>query len=90
MDMQVLLRVGNETRVGLLSSRDPETHDSYVSIEPQTGATFSARKRLQLNVFLLKQRYQTLYPNLTSTMLPVFWLNEGATLNKYQETSLTK
>jgi hypothetical protein len=45
---------GNQLSIAL----DPNQadHDSYLDIEPLTGRTFAARKRLQLGVYLNRQR----------------------------------
>lgn len=55
-----------------------EEHETYLDIEPNTGVTFRAAKRIQAN-FPLKQ-YSNLpaYKNIPDVILPVFWVNESA------------
>jgi len=53
-------------------------HDTYLDIEPRTGAVLGAAKRLQLNAYLFD--LFLLYPNVTNVYMPVFWAEESGTL----------
>lgn len=53
-------------------------HETYLDIEPNTGVTFRAAKRIQLNIVL--RRYSNLpsFMNVPDVILPVLWVNESA------------
>jgi len=66
----------SESVLGLSANR--EKHDTYLDIEPRTGAVLGAAKRLQLNAYLFD--LFLLYPNVTNVYMPVFWAEESGTL----------
>ena len=53
-----------------------EKHGTYLDIEPLSGTTMKARKRLQVNVHV-KPRLLT-YQDLIEAFVPVMWVEEGA------------
>lgn len=55
---------------------DLHKHGIFVDVEPITGATMRAAKRLQLVVQYGENGKQTLQPKVTPTFLPVFWVEE--------------
>ncbi|KAL6076966.1 CD36 [Balamuthia mandrillaris] len=59
----------------------PEKHAVYIRIEPRTGFTMDARKRLQLNVQLVPSKYSVYHQNTPEVFLPVYWADEGSTIN---------
>eukprot|EP00455_Lapot_gusevi_P016383 TRINITY_DN18443_c0_g1_i7.p1 TRINITY_DN18443_c0_g1~~TRINITY_DN18443_c0_g1_i7.p1 ORF type:complete len:297 (-),score=125.38 TRINITY_DN18443_c0_g1_i7:27-917(-) len=66
-------------------SPNSELHDTFLSVEPLTGTTMRARKRLQLNVKVSPVYIQdpassfntTWLPFLTEFMFPTCWIEEG-------------
>lgn len=58
-----------------------EEHGTYLDVEPQSGATFKAAKRLQANAHLLKDESFTELANVNDVIFPVLWLNESVTLD---------
>lgn len=55
-----------------------EEHDTYVDVEPNTGVSFAAMKRIQISMPL--RRYADLpeLVNVQEVILPMLWLNESA------------
>ncbi|XP_060583637.1 lysosome membrane protein 2-like [Ruditapes philippinarum] len=62
-------------------SPNEEEHNTVIDLEPYTGLVLNAAKRLQINVYLepLANISETL--NIKPVFLPVFWLNESATID---------
>jgi hypothetical protein len=54
---------------------DPERHDLWLGVEPISGITMAAAKRLQMSSEY-DGRYPELDPGLVRTILPVFWAEE--------------
>lgn len=54
-----------------------EEHETYLDIEPTTGVTFRAAKRIQVNIPV--RRYSDLpsFRKVPSVILPVLWVNES-------------
>jgi len=59
-------------------SPDRTKHDTTIYVEPITGTTMKAAKRLQLNVMV--QDVMLLYPNMELTYIPVAWIEDSATI----------
>jgi len=55
-------------------------HETVLDIEPTTGATFNAKKRLQLNLYI--RPILLLYPNLPEVYCPMVWIEEGGTITE--------
>ncbi|KAK7079347.1 hypothetical protein SK128_013894 [Halocaridina rubra] len=55
-----------------------EEHETYLDIEPNTGVTFRAAKRIQVNMPL--RRYSNLpsFRNVPDVIIPILWVNESA------------
>eukprot|EP01114_Cavostelium_apophysatum_P019551 TRINITY_DN6337_c0_g1_i1.p1 TRINITY_DN6337_c0_g1~~TRINITY_DN6337_c0_g1_i1.p1 ORF type:complete len:506 (+),score=96.29 TRINITY_DN6337_c0_g1_i1:35-1552(+) len=65
-----------EAVVGMAPNRT--LHDINIDVEPITGKTMSAQKRLQVNVKV--DPVVLLYQNITETYVPVVWIEEIATI----------
>jgi len=62
---------------------DRSKHDTVIYVEPNVGQSFSAYKRLQLNVRLFPD--PLLYPNLnTEYLVPIVWVEEGGEMTDQQ------
>ncbi|XP_041981607.1 sensory neuron membrane protein 1-like [Aricia agestis] len=59
-----------------------EDHEIYIDFEPVSGTPMVAKQRVQLNINLLKTDKVEQCANLTNTLVPLFWLEEGLALNK--------
>lgn len=72
--------LGNETDVNNIGGLKPikEHHQTYLDIEPNTGVTFRAHKRIQINVPLRRFRHARGLRNVTEVIFPILWLNESA------------
>ncbi|MCY3415128.1 MAG: hypothetical protein INQ03_25980 [Candidatus Heimdallarchaeota archaeon] len=55
-------------------------HDTYLSVEPTSGAVFDARKRLQINLDVTPSNFFT--TTVYDAFVPVIWIEEGATIPK--------
>eukprot|EP01104_Vermistella_antarctica_P017998 TRINITY_DN6538_c0_g1_i1.p1 TRINITY_DN6538_c0_g1~~TRINITY_DN6538_c0_g1_i1.p1 ORF type:complete len:578 (+),score=110.87 TRINITY_DN6538_c0_g1_i1:159-1892(+) len=69
-----------------ISPPNATIHDTFLDVEPNTGLVMNAAKRLQMNVMV--QPLLLLYPNITTTYVPVFWVQEGGALNEDQASAL--
>ena len=56
---------------------DPARHDLWLGVEPITGITMAAAKRLQVSS-AFDARYPAFDPAVTPTILPIFWAEEVA------------
>ena len=62
-----------------MDSADAEKHDTVVDVEPTTGATMNAKKRLQVCIGVTNTSdYFT--ENVTKNLIPLMWIEEGATI----------
>ncbi|XP_058117793.1 sensory neuron membrane protein 1 [Anopheles ziemanni] len=59
-----------------------EKHDVYIHFELFTGSPVSAAKRLQFSMDLGPIHNHDLFGQLPQVILPMFWAEEGASLNK--------
>lgn len=55
-----------------------EEHETYLDVEPTTGVTMRAAKRIQVNMPL--RRYSNLpsFRNVSDVIFPILWVNESA------------
>lgn len=53
-------------------------HETYLDIEPNTGVTFRAAKRIQINMPLHRYGNLPAYQNVPDVIIPVLWVNESA------------
>lgn len=53
-------------------------HETYLDIEPNTGVTFRAAKRIQANIPIKRYGDLPAYRNIPEVIVPVFWVNESA------------
>ncbi|XP_023349462.1 lysosome membrane protein 2 isoform X2 [Eurytemora carolleeae] len=60
---------------------NPDLHTTFLNIEPLTGVSLDAHKRIQVNVPLKQNDAMTLLKNVREAIFPVVWVDEGATLD---------
>lgn len=53
-------------------------HETFLDIEPNTGVTFRAAKRIQANIPLKRYGDMPSFRDIPELVLPVFWVNESA------------
>ncbi|KXZ42318.1 hypothetical protein GPECTOR_162g133 [Gonium pectorale] len=64
---------------------DLPTHATFIDVEPNTGITMRAAKRLQLSSEITDSARATLEPGLrNATILPVFWAEEASQISPEQ------
>ncbi|XP_053671092.1 sensory neuron membrane protein 1 [Anopheles nili] len=61
---------------------DKDAHDVYIHFELFTGSPVSAAKRLQFSMEFAPIRDHEVFGQLREVILPMFWVEEGASLNK--------
>lgn len=66
---------------------NPEIHDSYIRIEPISGAAIDFRKSLQLNIELIPEMFDLFHPNTPALFLPVYYKEETSTMTSEQANS---
>ncbi|CAG9762361.1 unnamed protein product [Ceutorhynchus assimilis] len=59
-----------------------EKHEIRILFETMTGSPLHARKRLQFSMPLEPNAKVDLFHNFTTTVFPLFWIEEGVDLNK--------
>jgi len=60
----------------------PLIHQTYLDVEPMSGAVFRANKRLQMNIRLKPSENFNDLKNLNETIFPIAWLNESVYLDE--------
>ena len=72
--------MGDEETIGAVEGLSPNKleHETYVDVEPNTGVTFRAHKRIQISMPL--KRYDSIasLAKVQEVILPILWLNESA------------
>ncbi|KAK9871468.1 hypothetical protein WA026_012842 [Henosepilachna vigintioctopunctata] len=64
--------------IGLLPNSS--LHETFVTLEPITGTPLRLAKRVQFNMFLRAIEGVSVIENLTNSLLPLFWIEEGLEL----------
>ncbi|XP_064637277.1 lysosome membrane protein 2-like isoform X2 [Lineus longissimus] len=59
-----------------------EEHETFVDVEPNTGAVMNAAKRLQINIHLKNISDVTELAKIPPTIFPVAWVNETAKIDE--------
>ncbi|KAK6628903.1 hypothetical protein RUM43_002720 [Polyplax serrata] len=59
---------------------DKNKHQSFLSLEPNTGYPLAAGSRIQINIFLQKIKEVDLMKNLPDSLLPAVWVDESVLL----------
>nr|XP_042898247.1 uncharacterized protein LOC107437591 [Parasteatoda tepidariorum] len=49
-------------------------HESYIDVEPVTGASVSLAMRFQVNAYINQNQYLSQFHNVTSGVYPIFWM----------------
>lgn len=77
---------GDPSLVAAINGLHPEEslHATHLDIEPITGVTMVAHKRLQINILVQKTEYIRLMNKLESedNFLPVLWVHESAEIDQ--------
>ncbi|XP_044258619.1 sensory neuron membrane protein 2-like [Tribolium madens] len=60
---------------------DPKLHETFVILEPTSGAPLQVAKRVQFNMFIRAIEDITSIENVTNALVPIFWLEESMTLD---------
>lgn len=55
-----------------------EEHQTYLDVEPNTGVTFRAAKRIQVNMPLRRYADLPAFRGVPDVVVPVLWVNESA------------
>ncbi|KAL0828975.1 hypothetical protein ABMA28_003865 [Loxostege sticticalis] len=63
-------------------SPDVNEHGIVIDFEPISGTPMVAMQRVQFNMMLLKADKLDLIKELPGTLTPIFWIEEGLSLNK--------
>jgi len=72
--------LGAEEDISAITGLNPskEQHQTFLDIEPTTGVTFQAHKRIQISLPLKRYAAASELQNVTELIHPVLWLNESA------------
>lgn len=65
--------------VGLNPSK--EEHETFLDVEPKTGVTMKAAKKIQINVPLRPYGNLPSFKNVPEVTFPILWVNESADVN---------
>jgi len=57
-------------------------HETFIDVEPITGITFNAMKRVQINT--LVKNSLIMYPKINTTIFPVFWFQIYGSISESQ------
>lgn len=57
---------------------DRQKHNTFIYIEPQTGAILRGSKRMQINMFLTKMEELSALNNVSEGLFPLLWVDEGS------------
>ncbi|KAK3592837.1 hypothetical protein CHS0354_028913 [Potamilus streckersoni] len=57
-----------------------EDHQTYIDLDPNTGAALNVAKRLQVNILIQNVSFITPTKKLHKMYFPILWLNESAAL----------
>ncbi|MCH8907703.1 MAG: CD36 family protein [Candidatus Heimdallarchaeota archaeon] len=61
-------------------SPDAKLHDTFIDVEPTTGATMNAAKRLQISLFV--ETGDFFNTDVASSFIPLVWVEEGGSITE--------
>ena len=67
-----------------------EQHETYLDIEPNTGAVLRAAKRIQINMIFKLSSKNPSYKSVPSVIMPILWVNESVTIPESRAEALSK
>uniref|UniRef100_A0A2P2I2A7 Lysosome membrane protein 2-like n=1 Tax=Hirondellea gigas TaxID=1518452 RepID=A0A2P2I2A7_9CRUS len=72
--------MGDEETVAAVDGLNPtkEYHETYIDLEPNTGVSFAAMKRIQISMPLRRYKSIPELANVKEVIIPLLWLNESA------------
>ncbi|KAK3868704.1 hypothetical protein Pcinc_025925 [Petrolisthes cinctipes] len=74
---------GDEVELAKLDGLDPQKsqHETILDVEPKTGVTMHAEKKIQINVPLRPYGNLPSFKNVPEVIFPVLWVNESAAID---------
>ncbi|XP_071522481.1 lysosome membrane protein 2-like isoform X1 [Panulirus ornatus] len=74
---------GDEKELAKLVGLNPtkEQHETFLDVEPRTGVTMRAAKKIQVNVPLRRYSDLPTFKNVPEVIFPVLWVNESAEID---------
>ncbi|XP_069987003.1 lysosome membrane protein 2-like [Penaeus vannamei] len=75
---------GDEVELAKLVGLDPrkEDHETFLDVEPRTGVTMKAAKKIQINIPLKPYGQFPSFKNVPEVIFPVLWVNESAAVDE--------
>ncbi|XP_075224642.1 protein peste-like isoform X2 [Lycorma delicatula] len=67
---------------------DPKKHTFYMSVEPNMGFPLEGAARIQVNLLIRPLEYVSLFKNVPTVFIPVFWVEHKFTLTAELATKL--
>ena len=69
---------------------DVEKHTTFLNIEPMTGITFQAHKRIQINFHMSQVEKISALSQVRNVFFPLLWSDEGADITEEWKSKYTK
>ncbi|XP_042232850.1 lysosome membrane protein 2-like [Homarus americanus] len=84
--------MGDKVELAKLEGLHPnkEDHETFLDVEPRTGVTMNAAKKIQINVPLKKYGNLPSFKNVPEVTFPILWINESATVNATMSKDVKK
>ncbi|ROT80682.1 scavenger receptor class B-like protein [Penaeus vannamei] len=75
---------GDEVELAKLVGLDPrkEEHETFLDVEPRTGVTMNAAKKIQINIPLKPYGQFPSFKNVPEVIFPILWANESALVDE--------
>ncbi|XP_069954605.1 lysosome membrane protein 2 isoform X3 [Cherax quadricarinatus] len=76
--------MGDKVELAKLVGLNPNKndHETFLDVEPRTGVTMKAAKKIQINVPLRPYGNLPSFKNVPEVVFPVLWVNENADVNE--------
>jgi hypothetical protein len=83
---------GNKSLQKMVLGLNPveEKHDTFLSLEPNTGILLQASKRMQFNIQVDPVRGVSDLENVKSAQVPIMWINEHVSIDRSNANKLKK